>query len=159
VTQERAVVAVYVVGDGGGTGGRLGRATLVEPDTALAHPSLGRALADGPRSLRAGIAWADGVEVIDIVAAHVLPDAPDLVVLELAGESAAPTTGTPVDLITDPLDPGFDPAAFLTPSREQVIAGLRTLLARAPGEPLPDLGPITIDDPIRIVLRALGLRP
>ena len=63
------MVAVYVVGDGGGTGGRLGRATLVEPDTALAHPPLNRALADGPRSLRAGIAWPDGVEVIDVVAA------------------------------------------------------------------------------------------
>ena len=131
----------------------------MEPDTALAHPPLNRALADGPRSLRAGIAWPDGAEVIDVVAAHVLPDAPELVVLELVGESAAPTTGTPVDHITDPLDPGFDPAAFLAPSREQVIAGLRTLLARVPDEPPPDLEPTTIDDPIRIVLRALGLRP
>jgi len=152
-------VAVYVVGDGGGTGGRLGGAALVEPDVALAHPPLNRTLAEAPRTLRAGIAWPDGVEVIDVVAAHVLPDAPDLVVLELARESAAPTTGTPVDQITDPLDPGFDPAAFLAPSRQQVVDGLRRLLARAPEEPLPDLGPTTIDDPIRIVLRALGLRP
>jgi hypothetical protein len=159
VTQERAVVAIYEVGDGGATGGRLGRATLVEPDTALAHPSLGATLAAGPRSLRAGIAWPDGAEVIDVAETHVLPDAPELVVLVLAGESAAPMTGTPIAVVDNPLDPAFDLTALLNPSREQVVAGLRALLAGVPDEPPPDLEPTTIDDPIRIVLRALGLRP
>jgi hypothetical protein len=159
VAQERAVVAVHAVGDGGSTGGLLGRATLVEPDVALAHPPLNRTLAGRAPALRAGIGWAAGAEVIDVVGAHVLEDAPELVVLELARESGAPTTGAPVDVVTDPLDPMFDLTALLAPSREQVVAGLRRVLAGIPEEAPPDLAPTTIDDPIRIVLRALGLRP
>lgn len=152
-------MAVHAVGDGGSTGGLLGRATLVEPGVALAHPPLNRTLVDRPQALRVGIGWAEGAEVIDVVGAHVLADAPELVVLELARESGAPPTGTPVDVVTDPLDPAFDLTALVAPSREQVVAGLRAVLAGIPEEAPFELPPTTIDDPIRIVLRALGLRP
>jgi len=156
VSNERPAVAVYAVGNGGVTGRHLGWATLVEPGVGLAHPPVNERPTGDDTALRVGIGWSGPprVEVIDVAAAHVLPDAPDLVVLELSRDSAAPTTPAPIAIPEDPLDP----FAFLAPSREQVIAGLRTLLAETSGSP-PGDAPTPVDDPIRIVLRALGLHP
>ena len=127
-------------------------AHLVEPDTVLADSSIpepGAGLIVRGRR-RAGIAWPDGVEAIDVAAVNVLLDALELVVLKLAGESGMPRTrGTPVDDITDLLDSGFDPVAFPRRAWSRSSPGRAGRLPLALKVLLPDLGPeLLVDDRI-----------
>ncbi|MGY2063380.1 hypothetical protein ACW9HQ_51520, partial [Nocardia gipuzkoensis] len=91
----RTKVVVYAVGESGATGEYLGAATLLEPEFALVHPPLNQALANASRGLRAGVfsAERDIGEVIDVARVRVVPDATELVLLELAVGSTAPVRG------------------------------------------------------------------
>ncbi|MFB8007029.1 hypothetical protein [Nocardia sp. NPDC056000] len=151
---RQATVTVYAVGDTGATGEFLGAATLIEPEFALADPPLNRTLADNPQAVRVGIFAAAGdiAEVIDVARVRVLPDAPDVVLLQLAVVSAAPAVGVPVELHADPT--GVE--LFPQPTRAEIIAAVRRVLAAAPPPPTPDSTPHVADDPIRWLLHLFG---
>ncbi|MFB8275353.1 hypothetical protein [Nocardia colli] len=148
---RRTSVAVYAVGDAGATGELLGAATLLEPGFVLVDPPLNQALAEQPRKLRVGVfAAEDGIaEVIDVAQVRVVPDAPDLVLLQLAAESTAPARGVPVELHFDRLGIEFQP-----PSIPEIVAAVRVVLAEAP--PPPGLPENPVEDPLRFVFRLFG---
>lgn len=149
---RQTLVVVYAVDDAGATGEFLGAATLLEPEFALVDPPLNQALADQPRTLRVGVFASDDdiAEVIDVARVRVVPDATDLVLLELAAASTAPARGVPVVLRDDPL--GFQP--FLPPTTAEIVAAVRAVLAEAPSPPgLPE---IPVEDPIRWIFRLFG---
>ncbi|WP_433654349.1 hypothetical protein ACQPW1_26935 [Nocardia sp. CA-128927] len=149
---RRTLVVVYAVDDAGATGELLGAATLVEPEFALVDPPLNQALADHPRALRMGVfAAAEAIaEVIDVAQVRVVPEAPELVLLQLAASSTAPVQGVPVVLREDP--DGFQP--FLEPTTGEIIAAVRRVLAQAP--PPAGLPEIPVEDPLRFVFRLFG---
>ncbi|MFF2551275.1 hypothetical protein ACFVUS_09740 [Nocardia sp. NPDC058058] len=151
---RQASVVVYGVGDAGATGEFLGAATLIEPEFALVDPPLNRILGEEPRAVRVGIFAAAGdiAEVVDIVRVRVLPDAPDVVLLQLAVASVAPAVGVPVELHEDP--EGIEP--FVQPTRAEIIAAVRRVLAAAPPPAAPDMTPHVADDPIRWLLHLFG---
>ncbi|MQY27452.1 hypothetical protein [Nocardia aurantia] len=149
----QTTVAVYAVGEGGATGQRLGAATLVDPEYALVDPPLNRQLANDFPALRAGVfAAAEGVaEVIDIAHIHVIPEAPELVLLQLVSASAAPARDMPIV-------PGRNEGGVPSPepTRAEVIAALRLVLADAPPPP-PAGSPVSfVNDPIRWLLHLFG---
>lgn len=146
-------VVVYAVGEVGVTGARLGAAALAEPDFALCDPPLNQVLAKTPQAVRVGVfSAADEIaEVIDVTQVRVVPDAPDLVLLQLAVPSAAPATGVPVALAEDPT--GVAP--FRWPTRAEIIAATRGLLEQAP-VPQPVLPKRVVEDPIRWLLHLFG---
>lgn len=148
---SRTVVVVYAVGDGGVTGELLGAATLIEPEFALVDPPLNAALAAHSGALRVGVfAAADGIaEVIDVARVRVVPNAADLVLLELAVGSAAPFRGVPVTLSRDPL--GIEP--FTEPTTSQLVAAVRVVLAEAPRPTVPEF---PAEDPLRWIRRLFG---
>lgn len=164
---RQTLVAVYAVGEAGATGELLGAATLLEPEFALVHPPLDRALADRPRALRVGVSAAehDIAEVIDVAQVRVVPEAPDLVLLEFAVASSAPVRGVPIVMRDDPL--GLEP--FPEPTNAEIVAAVRAVLAEVPPPPdiqlaeaiaeaglPPGLGGIPVDDPIRFIRRLFG---
>ncbi|MCM6776770.1 hypothetical protein NDR87_22185 [Nocardia sp. CDC159] len=157
-------VVVYAVGDAGATGGFLGVATLLEPEYALVHPPLNRALADASRALRVGVfdAERDIGEVIDVARVRVIPDDPELVLLELAFGSTAPVRGVPLELPDDPLN--FE--QFLEPSDAEIVAGVRRVFDEIPPPHEPTFeeliaeaesgGGTPADDPIRWLAKLFG---
>ncbi|RDI68002.1 hypothetical protein [Nocardia pseudobrasiliensis] len=158
----RTKVVVYAVGESGATGESLGAATLLEPEFALVHPPLNQELASASRGLRVGVfsAEKDIGEVIDVARVRVVPDATDLVLLELAVGSNAPVRGVPVRLAEDPL--GFEP--FLQPSDADIVAAVREVFDEIPhdipvGEPIGEFDPgggFPVEDPIRWLARLFG---
>jgi hypothetical protein len=168
---RQTLVVVYAVDGAGATGERLGAGTLIEPDFVLVDPPLNQALAAQSRALRVGVANAEHAitEVIDVAQVRVVPDAPDLVLLELAVASVAPDHGVPVSFIDDTL--GFD--RFRIPTNDEIIAAVRVVLAEAPppqapvvdvalaeliaeaGLP-PGAGGDPVEDPIRWIRRLFG---
>ncbi|NNH69087.1 hypothetical protein HLB23_04230 [Nocardia uniformis] len=164
---SRTSVVVHAVGESGATGEFLGAATLLEPEFALVHRPLNQALANGPRRLRVGIFAAehDIGEVIDVARIRVVPDAPDLVLLELAVASMAPAHGVPVALLDDPL--GVQP--FLEPTNADIVAAVRVVFDQTPRPPdipaaeaidevgfVPGLGGFPVEDPLRWLSRLFG---
>ncbi|WP_280394709.1 hypothetical protein [Nocardia brasiliensis] len=148
---RRTLVVVYAVDAAGATGEVLGAGTLIEPEFVLVDPPLNQALAQQPRLLRVGVfAAEDGIaEVIDVARVRVVPDAAELVLLELAAFSAAPVRGVPVVLQEDPLGfPGFE-----QPSTAEIVAAVRVVLAEAPPPTLPE---IPVEDPLRFIFRLFG---
>ncbi|MFI6211340.1 hypothetical protein ACIBCD_05040 [Nocardia brasiliensis] len=148
---RRTLVVVYAVDAAGATGEVLGAGTLIEPEFVLVDPPLNEVLAQQPRSLRVGVfAAEDGIaEVIDVARVRVVPDAAELVLLQLAAFSAAPVRGVPVVLREDPLGfPGFE-----QPSTAEIVAAVRVVLAEAPPPALPE---IPVEDPLRFIFRLFG---
>jgi hypothetical protein len=92
-----------------------------------------------------GGAW---VELFDATA-HALDEAPDVVLLELAGAAFAPVEPVPVAVTGDDV--------FAEPSREELIAGLRSVLAAAP--PPPELPPVPVEGLIERLRRLLHPGP
>lgn len=148
---RRTLVVVYAVDAAGATGEVLGAGTLVEPEFVLVDPPLNEALANQSRALRVGVfAAEDGVaEVIDVARVRVVPDAPELVLLELAAFSTAPVRGVPITLREDRF--GFPP--FVQPSTAEIIAAVRVVLAEAPPPRPPE---IPVEDPLRFIFRLFG---
>ncbi|MFG1793306.1 hypothetical protein [Nocardia sp. NPDC049149] len=167
---RQTLVVVYAVEGAGATGERLGAGTLIEPDFVLVDPPLNQALAAQSRALRVGVSNAEHAitEVIDVVQVRVVPDAPDLVLLELAVASTAPEHGVPLSLIDDTF--GFD--RFRIPTNDEIVAAVREVLAEAPPPPpVPDdpfaeliaeaglppgSGGVPVEDPIRWIRRLFG---
>ena len=155
----RTVVWVYAVGAGGATGDHIGWATLVEPGYALMDPRRSPRSAGSSEPLRAGpvrvAVMMDGgawVELFDATA-HALDEGPDVVLLELTGASFAPVEQVPVAVTEDE----FQPGVFSEPSRGEIIAGLRTVLAGAP--PPPELPPVEVEGLIERLRRLLHPGP
>ena len=153
----RTVVWVYAVGAGGATGDHIGWATLVESGYALMDPRPSPLATGEPEPLRTGsvrvAVMMDGgawVELLDATA-HVLDDAPDVVLLELTGASFAPAEPVPVAV------EATDVEVFPEASREEIIAGLRKVLATAP--PPPELPPIPVEGLIERLRRLLHPGP
>ncbi|WP_019927456.1 hypothetical protein [Nocardia sp. BMG111209] len=142
-------VAVYTVGDDGATGPRLGAATLVDPEYALVDRPLNEQLASGLHALRIGVSAPGVTEVIDVARVRVIPDAPELVLLQLLSASAAPPHEIPV---TTP-DGG---APTPEPTRAEVVDALRAVLAEPP-PPAPAGSSVSfVNDPIRWLLHVFG---
>ncbi|TCJ95662.1 hypothetical protein [Nocardia alba] len=145
----RTFVVVYAVDEGGATGVALGRATLLEREFALAHPALAAKLAERETPLRLGVFSAahEYGEVVDVSATIVVPQAPDIVLLQLARTSAAPPRGVPVAL-------GEIDGGLAEPSRDDVIAAVRTVLTEvAAATPPPAM---SIGNPLTWVWKLLG---
>ncbi|MEU8898659.1 hypothetical protein [Nocardia sp. NPDC048505] len=146
----RTFVVVYAVDESGATGVRIGQASLLEREFALAHPDSAALLAGQRAALRLGIfspAHHYG-EVVDVAATIVVPEAPDIVLLQLAQTSAAPPRGVPVTLAENP-DGGL-----IEPSRADVVTAVRAVLADAAAEPPPPA--MTIGNPLTWVWKLLG---
>lgn len=142
---------VYEVREDGGTGQFLGTGTLLEAAFVLVDPPLNETLAHGSPALRVGVfAAEDGIaEVIDVARVRVVPDATELVLLQLARESLAPARGVPLALREDPT--GFE--LFLEPSVAEIVAGVRAVLGEAPPPALPQF---PVEDPIRWIFKLFG---
>lgn len=129
---RQTLVVVYAVDDAGATGRLLGAAALIDPTFALVYPPLNEELADGPEGLRVAVfAAAEGIaEAIDVVQVWVVPDAQDLVLLQLAAASRAP-----VD------------APAQASAKAELVAALRRMLAEGP-PPLDGLPPVGAPQPV-----------
>ncbi|MEV0247304.1 hypothetical protein AB0H76_11995 [Nocardia sp. NPDC050712] len=146
----RTFVVVYAVDESGATGVRLGRATLLEREFALAHPPLSTMLAEQGATLRLGVfspAHEYG-EIVDVSATIVVPDAPDIVLLQLAETSAAPPRGVPVTLVENP------EGGLAEPGRDEVIAAVRKVLTEAATATPPPA--MSIGNPLTWVWKLLG---
>jgi hypothetical protein len=147
--EGRTVVGVHAVGAGGASGSRIGWATLVEPGYALLDAP---APSPVPASVRV-VVTAGGGTVLELfdAAARAVDGAPDLVLVELSGHSAAPVT--PVPVADDPDEPFPSP----WPTPEQLVAGLRVVLAAAPARPpqppLAEFAPIPVEGLIELLRR------
>ncbi|WP_141717605.1 hypothetical protein [Nocardia altamirensis] len=167
---KQTLVVVYAVDGAGATGERLGAGTLIESDFVLVHPLLNQALAAQQRPVRVGVFAAehDITEVIDVAQVRVVPDAPELVFLELAVASRAPEHGLPLTLV----DEEFGIERFHMPTNDEIVAAVRQVLADVPPPPPaphdpfaeliaeaglpPGAGGEPVEDPIRWIRRLFG---
>ncbi|MBH0779317.1 hypothetical protein [Nocardia bovistercoris] len=142
-----ALVVVYAVGETGATADLLGRATLINRQFALVSEPLNRVLAEHPRRMRVGVFAARHAyqkapkvttcgEIIDVAFTRVVEEDRELVLLDLAVESAAPVL-----------------LPFLVPPREDIVAALRGVLD---GNPLsaPHIGDPA--DPVAVFRKVMG---
>ncbi|MEV6279715.1 hypothetical protein [Nocardia sp. NPDC051832] len=146
----RTFVVVYAVDESGATGVRVGRATLLEREFALAHPPLAAILAEEKTALRLAVVSPahEYAEIVEVSTTIVVPDAPDIVLLQLAEISAAPPRGVPVTL-----DANGD-GVPVEPSRADVIAAVRTVLDEVAAAPPPPA--MLIGNPLTWVWKLLG---
>lgn len=105
----RTVVSIYSVGDGGGTGDRVGSGELIDPEFVLVDKPTGEELGQS-RRLRVGVAPSgaatDVIDVIDVKAIHPSewPPGDDSVGLELEKKAVSPISST-LRAVPDEADP------------------------------------------------------